>query len=243
MSNDPVKVDIWSDIACPWCYIGKRKFEAGAAAFGAAGGTVEVEYHSFELSPDTPVDFEGTEAEFLSRHKGMPVDQAQQMLDQVGSIAESVGLDYAWDDLHHTNTVKAHQVIHLAKTKGLQLAMVERLFAAYFVEGRHVGDEDDLAALGAEIGLDPDEVRTTLATDGQLAAVREDQAEAQAFGINGVPFFVIDGKYGVSGAQDPATFTQVLEQVVALREADPEGVARAADDAVADDAVAEEATR
>ncbi|MFZ7087826.1 DsbA family oxidoreductase [Curtobacterium sp. RRHDQ10] len=240
MSNDSVKVDIWSDIACPWCYIGKRRFEAGVAAFA---GVVEVEYHSFELSPDTPVDFEGTEAEFLSHHKGLPVEQAQQMIDSVIGIAGSVGLAYDYDALHHTNTVKAHQVIHLAKTKGLQLPMVERMFAAYFVEGRHVGHDDDLAALGAEVGLDPDEVRETLATDGQLAAVREDQAEAQAFGINGVPFFVIDGKYGVSGAQDPATFTQVLEQVMALRDADPEGAARAAEDATADAGAAQEATR
>jgi predicted DsbA family dithiol-disulfide isomerase len=237
MSNS-VKVDVWSDIACPWCYIGKRKFEAGSAAFD---GTVEVEYHSFELSPDTPVDFEGTEAEFLSQHKGLPVEQAQQMIDSVSGIAASVGLDYDYDALHHTNTVKAHQVIHLAKTRGLQLAMVERMFAAYFLEGRHVGHDDDLAALGAEVGLDPDEVRATLATDGQLAAVREDQAQAQAFGINGVPFFVIDGKYGVSGAQDPATFTQVLEQVVALRDADPESVVRAAADAAADAAAVDDA--
>ncbi|TCK62932.1 DsbA family oxidoreductase [Curtobacterium sp. PhB136] len=214
-SNDSVKVDVWSDIACPWCYIGKRKFEAGVAAFG---GPVEVEYHSFELSPDTPVDFEGTEAEFLSGHKGMPVDQAQQMLDQVTAIAASVGLDYDFESMHHTNTVQAHQVIHLAKEHGRQLEMVERLFAAYFERGEHVGQESSLADLAAEIGLDRDEVLATLRDDAKLADVRADQAQAQAYGINGVPFFVIDGKYGVSGAQDPAAFEQVLRQVVELRE-------------------------
>jgi predicted DsbA family dithiol-disulfide isomerase len=238
--DDPVKVDVWSDIACPWCYIGKRKFEAGVAAFGQP---VEVEYHSFELSPDTPVDFEGTEAEFLSQHKGLPVQQAQQMIDQVASIAASVDLHYDYDALRHTNTVKAHQVIHLAKQHGKQLAMVERLFTAYFERGEHVGQDASLADLAAEVGLDRDEVLATLRDDTQLAAVREDQAQAQAYGINGVPFFVIDGKYGVSGAQDPATFTQVLEQVVALRDADPEGATRAADDEAADAAVAQEATR
>ncbi|MFJ3383221.1 MULTISPECIES: DsbA family protein [unclassified Curtobacterium] len=213
--NDSVKVDVWSDIACPWFYIGKRKFEAGVAAFG---GPVDVEYHSFELSPDTPVDFEGTEAEFLSGHKGMPVDQAQQMLDQVTAIAASVGLDYDFESMHHTNTVKAHQVIHLAKQHGKQLEMVERLFAAYFERGEHVGQESSLAALAEEIGLDRDEVLATLRDDAKIADVRADQAQAQAYGINGVPFFVIDGKYGVSGAQDPAAFEQVLRQVVALRE-------------------------
>ncbi|MBT2503926.1 DsbA family protein [Curtobacterium sp. ISL-83] len=241
--SDTVKVDVWSDIACPWCYIGKRKFEAGAAAFGASpdSAPIEVEYHSFELSPDTLVDFEGTEAEFLSGHKGMPVEQAQQMLGQVGGIAASVGLHYDFDAMHHTNTVKAHQVIHLAKQHGKQLEMVERLFTAYFERGEHVGRDESLADLAAEVGLDREEVLATLRDDSQLAAVRADQAQAQAFGINGVPFFVIDGKYGVSGAQDPAAFEQVLRQVVALREADPEGVAnqdqRAAEDAAADAAV------
>lgn len=242
--NDSVKVDVWSDIACPWCYIGKRKFEAGAAAFGTGpdAAPVEVEYHSFELSPDTPVDFEGTEAEFLSGHKGMPVEQAQQMLEHVAGIAQSVGLDYDFDAMHHTNTVKAHQVIHLAKQHGKQLDMVERLFTAYFERGEHVGQDESLADLAAEVGLDRDEVLTTLRDDGQLAAVRADQAQAQAFGINGVPFFVIDGKYGVSGAQDPAAFEQVLRQVVALRSSTPEELAaeqqRAEDDAAADAAAA-----
>ncbi|PCN47197.1 disulfide bond formation protein DsbA [Curtobacterium sp. 'Ferrero'] len=238
--TDSVKVDVWSDIACPWCYIGKRKFESGVAAFAGSADArpVEVEYHSFELSPDTPVDFEGTEAEFLSQHKGLPVAQAQQMIDQVAGIAATVGLHYDYDALHHTNTVKAHQVIHLAKQHGKQLEMVERLFTAYFERGEHVGQDESLADLAASVGLDRDEVLTTLRDDAQLAAVRADQAQAQAFGINGVPFFVIDGKYGVSGAQDPATFAQVLQQVVQLRETTPAEVAeatqRAADDAEAD---------
>jgi predicted DsbA family dithiol-disulfide isomerase len=238
--NDTVKVDVWSDIACPWCYIGKRKFEAGVAAFAATDSArpVEVEYHSFELSPDTPVDFEGSEAEFLAQHRGLPVQQAQQMIDQVAGIAAQVGLQYDYDALHHTNTVKAHQVIHLAKQQGKQLEMVERLFAAYFERGEHVGQDASLADLAAEVGLDRDEVLSTLRDDAQLAAVRADQAQAQQYGINGVPFFVIDGKYGVSGAQDPSAFEQVLTQVVALRETTPAELAdaeqRAAEDAAAD---------
>lgn len=217
--NDVVSVDVWSDIACPWCFIGKRKFEAGAAVFAAShpDASIDVEYHSFELSPDTPVDFEGSEAEYLSRHKGIPVDQAQQMIDRVSVIAAQVGLRYDYGSLHHTNTVKAHQVIHLAKAQGKQLPMVERLFAAYFEQGRHLGDDAELADLATDIGLDRDAVLQVLRDDAFLDAVRADQAQAQAYGISGVPFFVMDGKYGVSGAQDPETFAQVLEQVLALR--------------------------
>ena len=114
----PVKIDVWSDIACPWCYIGKRKFEAGAAASGVP---VEIEYHSYELSPDTPVDFEGSAIEFLSGHKGIPVSRAQAMTDQVSAIAAEVGLDYHYEDIHHTKTLLAHELLHFAKAHGKQL--------------------------------------------------------------------------------------------------------------------------
>src|SRR6187402_2552910 len=127
--SDVIKVDVWSDIACPWCYIGKRKFELGAEGFD-----VEVEYHSFELSPDTPVDFDGSAADFLAGHKRIPRDQVDQMLDRVIGIASEVGLDYDYDSLQHTNTIKAHQLLHYAKSKGRQLDMKERLLKAYFVD-------------------------------------------------------------------------------------------------------------
>jgi predicted DsbA family dithiol-disulfide isomerase len=218
----PIKIDIWSDIACPWCYIGKRKFEGGAGLFAGAGEGrgVEIEYHSFELSPDTPVDFEGGEAEFLATHKGIDRAQAQQMLDRVTGIAASVGLDYDYEHLQHTNTVLAHEAIHFAKAHGKQLELTERLLSAYFLEGKHVGKVADLAALGAEVGLDADALATALESHEFLGAVREDQQTAAEYGINGVPFFVIDGKYGVSGAQEAATFAQVLEQVWNERDAD-----------------------
>lgn len=212
--SDVIKVDIWSDIACPWCYIGKRKFEAGAAAFG---GAVEVEYHSFELAPDTPVDFDGSEIDFLVQHKGFPAEQVQGMLAQVGGIAAEVGLDYDFDALQHTNTIKAHQLLHYAKAHGKQLEVKERLLAAYFVEGRHVGRVEDLADLAAEIGLDREDVLRSLADDEFLDDVRADQNQAIEYGIRGVPFFVIDGKYGVSGAQSPETFAEVLGKVAEER--------------------------
>ncbi len=208
--NNPIKVDIWSDVQCPWCYIGKRKFEAGAKAFG---GDVEVEYHSYELAPDTPVDFDGTPIDYLSQRKGMPVGQVQEMLARVTGIAASVGLDYDYDHVHQTNTVKAHELIHYAKAKGRQLDMKERLLKAYFVDGRHVGRIEDLADLAAEIGFDRADVVRALESNEYLAAVKTDVAQASEYGIQGVPFFVIDGKYGVSGAQEAETFANVLAQV------------------------------
>ena len=205
----PIKVDVWSDIACPWCFIGKRKFEAGAAQFG---GEVEVEYHSFELSPDTPVDFDGSEQEYLVT-RGFPADKIDGMLERVTGIAESVGLHYDYDALQHTNTVLGHQLIHYAKARGRQLEMKERLLAAYFEEGRHVGRVEDLADLAAELGFDRADVVRSLSSNEYLDAVRADQELAIEYGIQGVPFFVIDGKYGVSGAQDASTFANVLTQV------------------------------
>jgi predicted DsbA family dithiol-disulfide isomerase len=208
--SEAIKVDIWSDVQCPWCYIGKRKFEAGVAEFD---GDVEVEYHSFELAPETPVDYDGTPTQFLSERKGIPMDQVEQMLANVTGIAADVGLDYHYDDIHQTNTIKAHELLHYAKSVGRQIDMKERLLKAYFVDGAHVGKIADLADLAAEIGLDRAEVVRVLEAETFVPAVKQDVAQAQAYGIQGVPFFVIDGKYGVSGAQSPDAFTGVLEQV------------------------------
>ncbi|TFD58653.1 DsbA family oxidoreductase [Cryobacterium sp. Hh7] len=216
MSTDTIKVDIWSDVQCPWCYIGKRKFEAGAAQFD---GTVEVEYHSFELSPDTPVDYAGTPVQYLSEKKGMPLAEVEQMLERVTGIAESVGLHYDYDSVHQTNTVISHELLHYAKAHGRQLEMKERLLKAYFIDGRHVGRIEDLADLAAEIGLDRADVARSLTAHEHLAAVKADVAQAGAYGIQGVPFFVIDGRYGISGAQDPTAFTQALDQARADRSA------------------------
>ena len=217
-SADPIKVDIWSDVQCPWCYIGKRKFEAGAAQFD---GAVDVEYHSYELSPDTPVDYAGTPVQYLSEKKGMPLAEVEQMLERVTGIAESVGLHYDYDSVHQTNTVISHELLHYAKAHDRQLDMMERLLKAYFIDGRHVGRIEDLADLAAEIGLDRADVVRSLTAHEHLAAVKADVAQAGSYGISGVPFFVIDGRYGISGAQDPATFAQALDQARADRLADP----------------------
>jgi predicted DsbA family dithiol-disulfide isomerase len=213
----PIKVDIWSDIACPWCYIGKRKLEDAIHRFEALPDAppVEIEYHSFELAPDTPVDFDGSEVDFLVRHKHMAEADVREMIGAVSAVARSVGLAYDFDALQHTNTVKAHQLLHYAKVHGVQLEAKERLLRAYFVEGRHVGRTADLAALAAEIGLDAEDVTRSLDADEYLPAVRADQELARRLGINGVPFHVIDGHYGISGAQRPEAFLDALQRAAA----------------------------
>ncbi|CDJ99115.1 DSBA oxidoreductase [Microbacterium sp. C448] len=213
--TDAIKIDVWSDIACPWCYIGKRNLENGLAEASSDpdGPRVEVTYHSYELSPDTPVDFDGDEVSYLANHKGVPLEQAREMIDRVTDVAAGSGLAYRYDLLKHTNTVRAHELLHFAKHQGRQLDMAERLMAAYFIEGKHVGRINDLVALAVEVGLDADETREALESGRYLADVRADQAQAQTYGINGVPFFVIDGKYGVSGAQPPEAFAQIARQV------------------------------
>ena len=142
------------------------------------------------------------------------------MLERVTGIAKQVGLDYDYDHVHQTNTVKAHELLHFAKSRGLQLEMKEHLLKAYFVDGRHVGRIEDLADLAAEIGLDRADVVAALEANTYLADVKADVAQAEAYGIQGVPFFVIDGKYGVSGAQEAAAFANVLEQARAERGAE-----------------------
>ncbi len=215
--TEPLKVDIWSDIACPWCYVGKRRFAEGVRRYEAAGGTrpVEIEYHSYELSPGTPVDYEGSHVDFLANHLGVGSAQAEKMLAQMTDLAATEGLDFHYDDLKSTKTLKAHELLHLAKARGLQDEMKERLMRAYFVEGRHVGRIDDLADLASEVGLDRAEVVESL-TSGEFAqAVAADIDQARAYGISGVPFYVIDGRYGVSGAQDPAVFASALAEASA----------------------------
>lgn len=215
-----IKVDVWSDIACPWCFIGKRRLDMTIAEMSTEV-EVEVEYHSFELAPDTPETFEGSEIDFLAGHKRMPRERVEEMLAQVTQIAADEGLTYDFDRLRHTKTLRAHEVLHLAKERGVQGAAVERLLLAYFSEGVLVSDVDELVRLGEDVGLDAAEVRAAL-EDGRYAdAVARDVVEAQRLGIQGVPFYVVDGRYGISGAQPSAVFAQVFEQVLAERAAVP----------------------
>lgn len=206
---EPLKVDIWSDIACPFCYMGKRKFETAVAQSGV---DVVVEYHSFELSPDTPQEYEGSHAEKLAVKMQVDVEQARTMEAQLSAKAREVDLELDYDRLRPTRTLLAHELLHYAKAHGVQGRMKERLMAAYFTEGRHVGRIADLAELAAEIGLDPGDVVRSLETGEHREAVAADITAAGELGIRGVPFFVVDQRYAVSGAQDPSVFAEVLTQ-------------------------------
>ncbi|GAA4022239.1 protein disulfide isomerase FrnE [Deinococcus rubellus] len=210
-----LQVDIWSDIACPWCYIGKRRFEQALGQFEGKD-KVEIVWHSFELDPSAPQSKPiGINAmrDGLAAKYGRSTAEAQGMLDGMTQTAAEVGLDYHFDQVQPANTFLSHQLIHLAAEHGLQDAMKERLLHAYFSEGQHLGQVDTLVKLGAEVGLNAEEVRTALEAQTYAEAVRQDEAQAQAHGISGVPFFVLGNKYGVSGAQAPETILSALKQV------------------------------
>jgi predicted DsbA family dithiol-disulfide isomerase len=219
VSEQPLAVDVWSDVACPWCYIGKRRFELALAEYRKMPSAVPVAvtFHSFELNPGFPVDFEGSQTDYFERLRGIPAAQFAKMQERVIALAAAVGLDYDMDAVRMTNTVKAHQLIHFAKAHGKQAEMKERLMRAYFMEGRHLGRIPELASLAAEIGLDPTAAARSLETDEYLPAVRADQELAMRYGIQGVPFYVLANKYGLSGAQDPALFLKALQTIAAER--------------------------
>lgn len=212
-----IEVDVWSDVACPWCYVGKRKLELGIAQFTAAHPDVRVDvvYHSYQLNPDMPVDYQGTQAQYLGELKGFGADQIAQMNERMLGIAGSVGLKYDLVNQQMTNTGLAHQLLHYAKTQGKQIQMKERIMSAHFVEALHVGRADVLAQLAVEVGLDRGEVMRVLADGSFLEAFEADVAQARAFGIQGVPFFVIQNKYGIEGAQQPESFVHAFETVLA----------------------------
>ncbi len=207
-----MKVEIWSDVVCPFCYIGKRKFENALNSF-AHKEAVEVVWKSFQLDPTTQPNPGQSVAASLAHKKGWSMEQVQQINAQVTQAAQEVGITYQLDKAVIANTGDAHRLIHLAKHHQLQDAAEERLFAAYFTEGKDIGDKATLVQLGTEIGLNAEEVQQVLESDQYAEAVEQDQYEAQQLGIRGVPFFVFNQKYGVSGAQPSDVFTEVLEKV------------------------------
>jgi predicted DsbA family dithiol-disulfide isomerase len=206
-----VKVEIWSDIVCPWCYIGKRRFEAALAEFEHADA-VEIEYRAFELDPTPGRDKTITEAQMLANKFGIAPAQAEQMLADVTRQAQAVGLRFDFDHAIGANTFLAHQLLAYADEHGLQAATKERLLQAHFEQGADVEDLETLIRLGSEVGLEPDEVRDVLSDNRYESTVRQQEQEAGALGIRGVPFFVIDRRFGISGAQSPETFTAALER-------------------------------
>jgi predicted DsbA family dithiol-disulfide isomerase len=210
----PFIVEIWSDVVCPWCYIGKRRFEAALARFPQRDD-VEVRYRSFELDPTAERSNDNGSAEALAAKYGMSVEQMRAMRDQITSLAAEEGLEYHLDDTHGGNTLPAHRLIHLAEAHGLQHEAKERLMHAYFSEGAAIGDDETLVRLIAEVGVDADEARAVLASDRYEAEVREDEDLARRMGINGVPFYVLGRRYGVSGAQPPEALLEALGKAYA----------------------------
>ena len=206
-----MQVEIWSDVVCPWCAIGKRRFEAALAGF-AHRDEVEVRYRSFELDPGAPRVVEGNATARLAEKYGVPYAQAEAMQQRVVDAAAGDGLDFRFDRARPGNTFDAHRLLHLAADRGRQAELKERLLLAYFTEGEPIGDPDTLVRLAAAAGLDEAEARAVLASDAYRAEVREDQATARALGITGVPFVVLDRRLGVSGAQPVEAFAAALEQ-------------------------------
>ena len=204
-----MKVEIWSDVVCPWCYIGKRRFEAALDGFEHRD-EVEVAWRSFQLDPTAPPQSPGNLADRLAQKYGVSREQAEAMNARVVTQAAGEGLDYRLDIARPGNTLDAHRLLHLADQSGLRAATKERFLAAYFSEGRAIGDRDTLVDLAAEVGVDRDRATEVLAGDEFTDSVRQDEREAAELGISGVPFFAIDRRYGISGAQPPELLLQAL---------------------------------
>ena len=209
-------VEIWSDIACPWCYVGKRRFEAALAAFEHRDG-VRVTWRSFELDPGAPAERGGERAEHLAAKYGITRERAIELQDHMASAAAGDGLDMRFDRVRHGSTFDAHRLVHLARHHGVQDAGKERLLRAHFTEGELVSDPEVLARLGSEVGLAADEVAELLAGDRFADEVRDDERTAAALGIHAVPFFVIDRSMGASGAQPPDVLGELLRRGWAAR--------------------------
>ena len=204
-----MKIEIWSDVMCPFCYIGKRKFEKALEQFPGKIN-VKVEWKSFQLNPDLKTDPSKTINQHLAEIKGWSLEKAVEMNEHVTKMAAEVGLSYHLERAVVANSFDAHRLSHLAKKQNVQDQLEELLFAAYFVEGKNTADHDTLIELGVAAGLNAEEVAVMLNTDAFAEDVRHDIEEAQQLGLRGVPFFVFNRKYGVSGAQPSEVFLETM---------------------------------
>ena len=212
-----MKVEIWSDIVCPFCYIGKRKFEKALKDFEHKD-KIEIVWRSFQLDPEAkPVPGQSVH-QYLAKRKGVSPAEGKQMNDYMAGIAREEGLHYDFDKAIVTNTMDAHRLSHLALKQGKQNEMEERLFAAYYTEGQDLGNRDTLVKLAGEMGMDQEEARKMLESDQYIQEVQQDQYEAQQVGARGVPFFVFNNRYAVSGAQPPEVFLQTMQRTWAETE-------------------------
>ena len=206
-----MQVEIWSDLVCPWCYLGKRRFERALESFGHRD-EVTVVYRSFELDPSAPAGVTTPTVERLADKYGMTAQQAGDAQQQMEQRAAQDGLEFRMDGLRSGNTRDAHRLLHLAKAHGVQAELAERLHRAYFTEQGSIFDHSSLTELAVEAGLDREDVTRVLASQEYGDAVDTDEEMARALGANGVPLFVIDRRYGISGAQPPEVIAQVLDQ-------------------------------
>lgn len=206
-----MKIEIWSDVLCPFCYIGKRNFETALEQF-AYKKQLDIIWKSFQLDPELPEVEKDNYKDYLVKRKGMSPEQVQGMLENVTQSAKQVGLDYHFEKAKIVNSLNAHKLIQFAKTKDLGDQMEERLFLAFFTEGKNIADLSVLTQLGKEAGLDERELQTAFTDDNYAYLVKQDIAEAQQIGVRGVPFFVFDRKFAVSGAQPPQAFLKNLEK-------------------------------
>lgn len=214
-----MQLEIWSDVVCPWCYIGKRRLEKALTELTESGAlpdeAVEIRYRSYQLDPAAPAQPTHTVAEWLGEKYGGGAEAGRQMIDQVDAVAAEEGLIFRQHESLRVNTMRAHRLLQLAYSVGgaqLQGDLKESLLAAYFTQSRNVADPAVLKELATGVGLDAQRVQEVLSSDEFADQVQEDIAQAVAFGANGVPFYVVDRKYGVSGAQPAGTFAQVLQR-------------------------------
>ncbi|GAB3226355.1 DsbA family oxidoreductase [Algoriphagus aestuariicola] len=206
-----MKIEIWSDVVCPFCYIGKRKLEKALDKFPHKE-KVEIEWKSFQLNPGQKTNPNISTLEHLSHSKGWSMEQTREITANVVNMAAGQGLDFNFDKAVVANTKNAHRLIHLAKNEGRGGEMKERLLKAYFSEGKNLDDPDTLISLGSEIGLAKDKIKAMLESDSYEDTVDQDIYESRQLGVRGVPFFVLDRKFGISGAQADEVFDQTLEK-------------------------------
>ncbi|MBX2889642.1 MAG: DsbA family oxidoreductase [Saprospiraceae bacterium] len=209
-----MKVEIWSDVMCPFCYIGKRKFEEALSQFPHRE-KVEVVWKSFQLDPDLVTDTTKSVRQSLAESKGWSLEKTDEAMSYVVDMAKTVGLTYQFDKAVVANSFDAHRFSHLAKKHGLQDKAEERLFAAYFLEGKNTADHQTLIQIGTEIGLDSSEVRLALANNEYADEVNKDIDDAHQIGVTGVPFFLFNRKYAVTGARDSKVYLNALEKIFA----------------------------
>ena len=205
-----MEINIWSDVRCPFCYIGKRKFETALEKFSHKD-KLKIIWKSFELDPNLKTNTNVNAVEHLAQVKGISKAQSEGMQQQVSNIAKEIGLDFNFENMVVANSFNAHRLIQLAKLKYLGNEIEEALFKAYFMEGKNIDDDETLINIGLSIGLNNIELKELFTSDKFSKEVRQDEMQATHLGINGVPFFVLNNKYAVSGAQSPEIFLDVLE--------------------------------